>query len=289
MPEDTDLEFEKFKMYKNIAYAIVSSSILILAFVVYFIRSDLTNILSNSIINLLSFALAFFAIILSAMFYFESVKTSNKFYNDVNSFIRDMHEKIGRMEERFGKDLEYLGKIQSDMNGLLSDKTKKLNDAKQSETELKYKLEKTDDKVEKEKLRQELELKEREKQDLKCEVQKLNEINSELKSNRNKLAHPIPTAKPIYRNYGVYIPFNDNLSMDRKKLVGKIRNTISKLPVKQVSYSYDSIYPKNVRYGLDSILDPDSLNEVLKNAFEDANLENEIDIANIKIETHTII
>ncbi|MBA2861025.1 hypothetical protein [Methanococcus maripaludis] len=282
MSEDTGLEFEKFKMYKYIAYAVVGSSILILAFIVYFIRSDLTTILSNSIINLLSFALAFFAIILSAMFYFESVKTSNKFYNEVNSFIRDMHEKIGRMEERFGKDLEYIGKIQSDMNGLLNDKTQKLIDTEQSETELKDKIEKTENDVEKEKLKQELETKEREKEDLRREVKRLNEINSELKNTRNKLVHGDCDVIYPTRRYIVKINLTQN-SMKKFETIKTEMFYILRKISKKVSYSYETDDPTHMKFLISSSLTPIEMIDMINDYMGNSSLKNIINKSDIRL------
>uniref|UniRef100_A9A6H7 Uncharacterized protein n=1 Tax=Methanococcus maripaludis (strain C6 / ATCC BAA-1332) TaxID=444158 RepID=A9A6H7_METM6 len=66
---------------------------------------------------MISVLLSFFAIILSLMFYFESIKTSNRFYNDVYRFIKDM----ARMEERFGKELEHIVKSQKDIDEKMKD------------------------------------------------------------------------------------------------------------------------------------------------------------------------
>lgn len=63
--------------------------------------------------QLLSFCLAFFSILLSAMFYFKATDTSNAFYDQSYNFMKDLAEVLARIESGFGKQLENLEKTQT--------------------------------------------------------------------------------------------------------------------------------------------------------------------------------
>jgi hypothetical protein len=56
--------------------------------------------------ELLALLLSFFAISISISFYFQTNKTSNRFYDNTYRFTKDISENLGRIEERFGEQLE---------------------------------------------------------------------------------------------------------------------------------------------------------------------------------------
>lgn len=58
--------------------------------------------------DLLSMLLAFFAILLSAAFYFKATETSNKFYDNIYKFTKDVSEILGRIESGFGEQLRHI-------------------------------------------------------------------------------------------------------------------------------------------------------------------------------------
>jgi len=58
--------------------------------------------------DLLSMALAFFAIALSVAFYFKATDTSNRFYDNSYAFTKEVSEILGRIEAGFGERLRHL-------------------------------------------------------------------------------------------------------------------------------------------------------------------------------------
>lgn len=73
------------------------------------------NLESFSFTDLLSVMLAFFAIALSAAFYFKATDTSNLFYDNSYKFTKEMSEILGRIEAGFGERLKH---IDEGYNGL---------------------------------------------------------------------------------------------------------------------------------------------------------------------------
>jgi glutathione peroxidase-family protein len=73
------------------------------------------NIESFSFTDILSVMLAFFAIALSAAFYFKATDTSNLFYDNTYKFTKEMSEILGRIEAGFGERLKH---IDEGYNGL---------------------------------------------------------------------------------------------------------------------------------------------------------------------------
>lgn len=63
---------------------------------------------SFSFTDLLSVLLAFFAIALSAAFYFKATETSNRFYDNSYKFTKEMSEILGRIESGFGEKLKHI-------------------------------------------------------------------------------------------------------------------------------------------------------------------------------------
>lgn len=71
------------------------------------INSDISiKLESFSFTDLLSVLLAFFAIALSAAFYFKATDTSNQFYDNSYKFTKEMSEILGRIEAGFGEKLQ---------------------------------------------------------------------------------------------------------------------------------------------------------------------------------------
>jgi len=80
------------------------------------INSNITiNLQSFSFTDLLSVLLAFFAIALSAAFYFKANDSSSLFYDNSYKFTKDMSEILGRIEAGFGEKLK---NIDEGYNGL---------------------------------------------------------------------------------------------------------------------------------------------------------------------------
>jgi len=52
--------------------------------------------------------MAFFAVSLSAAFYFKATDTSNEFYNNQYKFTKDVSEILGRIEAGFGERLRHI-------------------------------------------------------------------------------------------------------------------------------------------------------------------------------------
>mgnify|MGYP000692170904 CR=1 FL=1 len=63
---------------------------------------------SFSFTDLLSVLLAFFAIALSAAFYFKASDTSSKFYDNSYKFTKEVSEILGRIESGFGEKLQHI-------------------------------------------------------------------------------------------------------------------------------------------------------------------------------------
>lgn len=64
------------------------------------------NITKFDFSQVLTLLLSFFAILLSAMFYFRATQTSNDFYNQTYQFTKDFVDRLTRIEERFGELLK---------------------------------------------------------------------------------------------------------------------------------------------------------------------------------------
>lgn len=141
--------------------------------------------------EIISILLAFFAILLSAAFYYMSTQQSNLFYHNVHQFTKDTSEILGRLDEQVknigGKQTElkdtfekkYTYNIQ---HGVSQKKEEKINeelekkeeDLKEKERNINQKIdsliEKIDSEEEKEKLRTELERERAEIKKLKTEM-----------------------------------------------------------------------------------------------------------------------
>lgn len=87
--------------------------ILIIAFIIVvtwkLINSNISiSMESFSFTDLLSMFLAFFAIALSAAFYFKAIDTSNLFYDNTYKFTKEVSEILGRIEAGFGERLKHI-------------------------------------------------------------------------------------------------------------------------------------------------------------------------------------
>lgn len=87
--------------------------ILIIAFIIVItwklINSNISiSIESFSFTDILSMLLAFFAIALSAAFYFKATDTSNLFYDNTYKFTKEVSEILGRIEAGFGERLKHI-------------------------------------------------------------------------------------------------------------------------------------------------------------------------------------
>lgn len=73
------------------------------------LNSDISiKLESFSFTDLLSVLLAFFAIALSAAFYFKATETSNLFYDNTYKFTKEVSEILGRIEAGFGERLKHI-------------------------------------------------------------------------------------------------------------------------------------------------------------------------------------
>lgn len=63
---------------------------------------------SFSVESLISFALAFFSIAMSVLFFFKTDETSKQFYQSSYNFMKDVSVTLGKIEERFGEKLNNL-------------------------------------------------------------------------------------------------------------------------------------------------------------------------------------
>lgn len=149
--------------------------------------------------EIISILLAFFAILLSAAFYYMSTQQSNLFYHNVHQFTKDTSEILGRLDEQVkhigGKQTELKDTFEKNyayntQNGISQKKEEKLNeelekkeeDLKEKENNINQKIdsliEKLDSEEEKEKLRAELEKERIEIAKLKSEMdQKSNQLH----------------------------------------------------------------------------------------------------------------
>lgn len=141
--------------------------------------------------EIISILLAFFAILLSAAFYYMSTQQSNLFYHNVHQFTKDTSEILGRLDEQVknigGKQTELKDTFEknytyNNQNGVSKKKEEKLNeelerkeeDLKEKENNINQKIdsliEKLESEEEKEKLRTELEEERTEIKKLKAEM-----------------------------------------------------------------------------------------------------------------------
>lgn len=150
--------------------------------------------------EIISILLAFFAILLSAAFYYMSTQQSNLFYHNVHQFTKDTSEILGRLDEQVknigGKQTELKDTFEknyaynNNQNGITQKKEEKLNEElEKKEEDLKAKekninqkidslIEKLESDEEKEKLRAELEKERGEIEKLKFEMnQKTNQLH----------------------------------------------------------------------------------------------------------------
>ena len=73
------------------------------------LTSDISITLESfSFTDLLSVLLAFFAMALSAAFYFKATDTSNLFYDNTYKFTKEVSEILGRIEAGFGERLKHI-------------------------------------------------------------------------------------------------------------------------------------------------------------------------------------
>lgn len=167
-----------------------------------FINGDIgisfgTKVLTAS--EIISIFLAFFAILLSAAFYYMSTQQSNLFYHNVHQFTKDTSEILGRLDEQvkhiggrqtelkdtFEKNYAYNksnGISQKKEEQLSEELEKKEGDLKEKERSLNQKIdsfiEKIESDEEKEKLKAELEKERAEINKLKSEMdQKTNQLH----------------------------------------------------------------------------------------------------------------
>lgn len=142
--------------------------------------------------EIISILLAFFAILLSAAFYYMSTQQSNLFYHNVHQFTKDTSEILGRLDEQVknigGRQTELKDTFEknyayNNQSGVTQKKEEKINeelekkdaDLKEKERNINQKIdsliEKIESKDEKEKLKIELEKERNEIKKLKSEME----------------------------------------------------------------------------------------------------------------------
>jgi hypothetical protein len=101
------------------------------------------NIKEFGFTDLLAILIAFFAIGLSAAFYFKATDTSNRFYDNSYAFTKDVSEILGRMEAGFGERLRHLDEgytgIRDKFDKLPFDSAKAMEDIEKENQEIKNK------------------------------------------------------------------------------------------------------------------------------------------------------
>lgn len=161
--------------------------------------------------EIISILLAFFAILLSAAFYYMSTQQSNLFYHNIHQFTKDTSEILGRLDEQVknigGKQTELKDTFEKNYtynkhNGISQQKEEKINkDLEEKEIDIKKKernfhqkvdelIEKIESKEDKEKLKAELTAERDEIKKLKAEMEeKSNLLNliSKVKINTKRL------------------------------------------------------------------------------------------------------
>lgn len=88
---------------------------------------------SFSFTDLLSVLLAFFAIALSAAFYFKATDTSNLFYDNTYKFTKEVSEILGRIEAGFGERLKHIDEGYSGLRDKFDQIPFDLKEAKEEE------------------------------------------------------------------------------------------------------------------------------------------------------------
>jgi hypothetical protein len=127
----------------------------------------------------LSLILALFAVSLSAVFYFKSTDSSNKFYDNTYKFTQETSIMLGRIETGFGERLENLNKIYDGLS-LKFEKMKPIeikdtqNTIDEIQKNLDEKIEERDNMIND--LLRNSKLKDDEKDSIKQQLQKSNEI-----------------------------------------------------------------------------------------------------------------
>lgn len=97
-------------------------------------NSDFTISFQNLVFSdLLSVLLAFFAIALSAAFYFKATETSNTFYDNTYKFTKEISEILGRIEAGFGERLKHIDEGYTGLRDKFDNMPFDINEAKEEE------------------------------------------------------------------------------------------------------------------------------------------------------------
>jgi hypothetical protein len=136
--------------------------------------------------DLLSLAVALFAVAMSVAFYFKATDTSNQFYDNTYRFTKEVSEILGRIEAGFGERLKHLDEgyagIREKVERMPFDPVKVQQAMKKEEEEVKKHEEERNQLIEN--LAKRAKLKENEKHHL---FQRLKEQEKELVKARNEL------------------------------------------------------------------------------------------------------
>lgn len=148
--------------------------------------------------EIISILLAFFAILLSAAFYYMSTQQSNLFYHNIHQFTKDTSEILGRLDEQVknigGKQTELKDTFEKNytynkQNGISQQKEEKINkDLEEKEIDIKKKERNFNQKVDEliEKIESEEE-KEKLKAELTAERDEIKKLKSEMEEKSNLL------------------------------------------------------------------------------------------------------
>ena len=112
--------------------------ILIIAFITVvtwkLVNSNISiNIETFTFTDLLSVLLAFFAIALSAAFYFKATDSSTLFYDNTYKFTKDVSEILGRIEAGFGEKLKHIDEGQNGLRDKFDKMPFDIQEAKEEE------------------------------------------------------------------------------------------------------------------------------------------------------------
>ena len=152
-----------------------SASIVIVGTMYAFIFGDI----KVSISSLISILLAFFSIYLSSLFYFKATDQSNEFYDRTYKYTKDIHVLLSQMEGKFNKSLEVLEKGNETIREKMEDNNEYFNYLGQTNSSI-HSVEHKKDELLENRLFSKLKMPEKEKEEIKQELHKLEKEKSVL-------------------------------------------------------------------------------------------------------------
>lgn len=221
--------------------------------------------------DLLSMLLAFFAIWLSAAFYFKATETSNMFYDNIHKFTKDVSVILGRIEAGFGEKLRHIDDGYVGLRDKLDKIPFDINHAKEKVQQEQKELEQFEDakKAIIEEFAQKAKLEQSEKDDLLKKLSANDESLSATKNELQALKNEIKIAE-ISRDSGIsdvgYIYNNLDIEFYKRKY----KHFPQKLIIELFNNGKDSIHPF-VRAGMEAEGIIDSSENLTKKGVEFVN------------------